>query len=348
MKDTFKLTTEYASNLNCLFLNLHNNLASYFQLFQTIFKKCITSKDMSIPQGCTPEFIDIIFIKIDNSLTTQELQDIKHFIRPLRKNKELLPVYLIEDNILNNNIIKIINECYCLDGLLPTPFHKEKVYKFLYRVLKKITIDNELNAYILSLEEGLHIEPNQNPHTKAIIAKKLSNERKQDLRFSQKDKISAVDFINSLDDTIIDKVEHLQIELDSLISLLYDLESSSPQKVIALIPQINIILKDIYILIDTIGSFQVTARAFNSLEEFLMTLTTEQLNDIDKKHLFAMMFIAIINDLEKWIDVIFISQSTEDIHYLDASFSSNILEIEHLFSEHSSTEEEEEDDLEFF
>ena len=117
---------------------------------------------------------------------------------------------------------------------------------------------------------------------------------------------------------------------------------------IALIPQINIILKDIYILIDTIGSFQVTARAFNSLEEFLMTLTTEQLNDIDKKHLFAMMFIAIINDLEKWIDVIFISQSTEDIHYLDASFSSNILEIEHLFSEHSSTEEEEEDDLEFF
>ena len=59
------------------------------------------------------------------------------------------------------------------------------------------------------------------------------------------------------------------------------------------------------------------------------------------------MLLAIINDVEKWIDIIFIHHTTKDIHYLDASFSSNILEVENLFLEHYE-EDEDEDDLEFF
>jgi len=57
------------------------------------------------------------------------------------------------------------------------------------------------------------------------------------------------------------------------------------------------------------------------------------------------MLIGIVKDLEQWIQVIFVERSTEDIHYLDASFSSNILEVENLFVE---TDNSEDDDLEFF
>jgi len=159
--------------------------------------------------------------------------------------------------------------------------------------------------------------------------------------------MSATELINSLDDVIIDKVESLSEELDSLIELIYVFDEMNEKDAYKEISNMQLIIEDIYNIVDSMGFFQVTARSFANLNIFLSNLSIENLASIDKKKLFVQMFLSLIQDLEKWIQVIFVEVSTDDIHYFDASFSSNILEIENVFIE-DSDDDDDDDDLEFF
>jgi len=353
MKTIIKLTNEYASNLNCLFFNFNNSLASYYDMFDFIFNDCLLSDDIDIAQYTYFKMIDIVFIKIDDDSKFKNHEEIKNFIRSLRRDHELLPVYLIKDNIKNTKVVEMIDECYCLDGMVPTPFDRNMVYRFLYRVLKRLIVEKELNAYILDLENQLYTPLDNDKEDKHALKKPtkeiktVNKEREKDIRFSQTDKISALEFMSSLDDTIVDKLENLSEELDSLIGILYDIDAANTQDALVLMSTVNSIIEEIYILVDSIGAFAVTARAFETLNRFLASLSVVELSDLDKKSMLVAMLLAIINDLEKWINVIFVNQTTEDIHYLDASFSSNILEVENLFLD-DSDDDDDDDDLEFF
>ncbi len=174
----------------------------------------------------------------------------------------------------------------------------------------------------------------------------MSSEREKDIRFTQHDKISAVEFLDTLDNTIIDKVEFMTEHSDNFITTLYDFEESkNGQEAFALITHIKESLAEIFDLISSLIIFNVTARAFENLSAFLSTISKEMLEDQEKKALLATMLLAVANDFEKWMQVIFIDQSTLDVHYFDASFSSNILEIENIFL---VVDEDDDDDLEFF
>lgn len=174
----------------------------------------------------------------------------------------------------------------------------------------------------------------------------INEERKKDLRFTQVEKMSASELLDVLDYEVIDKVESLGEELNNLIEMIYRFEGLEGSEAVALMPDMNSVIHEIYRIVDSIGFFQVTARAFQSLEVFLATLTEEHFIDSEKKSLFVEMFLSLIQDLEKWIDVIFVQMATDDIHYFDASFSSNIMEIESVFETYES--EDDDDDLEFF
>jgi len=56
----------------------------------------------------------------------------------------------------------------------------------------------------------------------------------------------------------------------------------------------------------------------------------------------------LIRDLQTWKQYIFIEQNVEDIHYLDASFFDNCLEIENFILSNPQENDEDFDDLEFF
>jgi len=353
MKSIIKLTNEYASNLKCFFFNIDSEVAAYYTMFSSIFKDCIVSNNREIVIKEHLETVDIVFIKIDGHVKFENLQELRKFLNSLRKSNDMLPIYLIHEHITDSKVLEMIDACYCFDGSLPTPFERERVYRFLYRVLKRVITEKELNAYTKDLEYQL-FEPIltlQKESKKDIepkkSAKKVDKSRKKDIRFTQTDKISAVEFMNILDDSIIDKVENLEMELDSLLELIYRLEESSSATSIDIV-QSNIrpIIDDIDILVSSMGYFAVTARAFGTLNDFLATLTIEEFENQEGKSLFITMLLAVINDLEKWLKVIFIEHTTDDIHYLDASFSSNILEIEQIF--YVCNEDEDEDDLEFF
>jgi len=349
MKTIIKLTNEYASNLNALFFNFDSKLASYYNMFDFIFRDCLLSDDKEIAKHEYSKIIDIVFIKMNNTLKFKNIEDIKNFIQSLRKENELLPVYLIKNDITDPEVLEMIDKCYCLDGFLPTPFERDEVYKFLYRILKRLIALKELHSYIEDLERQCfalpveHIE--EKPKKQVAQVKKRDENREKDIRFSQTEKISAVEFMNSLDDSIIDKVENMEMELDALVSIIYQLENNDVSSSIAIIRE-NIvpIISNVFMLVESIGYFPVTERAFETLKRFLVTLSENEFENEEPKTLFVTMLLAIINDLEKWLRVIFVDQSTEDIHYLDASFSSNVLEIEQVFFE----SDEDDDDLKFF
>jgi hypothetical protein len=177
----------------------------------------------------------------------------------------------------------------------------------------------------------------------------ISNDREKDLRFTQHDKISASDFLETLDNTIIDKVEIMTEKSDNFVTTLYDLEEcKNGADAMELIPSIQESLGDVFELVSSLVIFDVTARAFDNLSKFLFTIEEEMLEDQEKKALLATMLLAIANDFEKWMRVVFIEQSTMDVHYFDASFSSNILEIENIFLVDDDYDEDGDDDLEFF
>jgi len=170
--------------------------------------------------------------------------------------------------------------------------------------------------------------------------------RKKDLRFTQNDKMSATEFLETLDNTIIDKVEMMTEKSDNFITTLYDLEDSkNGAGAVSLIPSIQKSLGDVFELVSSLMIFDITARAFENLSNFLFTITKEMLEDQDKRMLLSTMLLAIANDFEEWMKVVFIDQSTLDVHYFDASFSSNILEIENIFLVDSINDD---DDLDFF
>ena len=349
MKTLIKLTDEYASNLNVLFLNVNKNVAEYYKLFASMFQDCTLSNSREIEEYDYSSDIDIVFIKMDNSLNFDTLEDMRSFMSSLRQEDELLPIYFIKGDLTNKKIIKLIDNCYCPDGFLPTPFDRDRIYRFLYRVLKRITISKELNSYVKDLEDQLfHIDiadAEEKPKKEVRKSIPRDKEREKSIRFSQDEKISSVDFMNLLDDGIVDKIENMEEELDSLIENIYDLENVDALSSVTLVRErIEPIIENVYILVESIGYFSVTAKAFESLKIFLATLTAQEFEDSDNKALLIQMLLAVINDLEKWLKVVFIEHSTEDIHYLDASFYSNVLEIENIFLE----DDDDDDGLDFF
>ena len=67
----------------------------------------------------------------------------------------------------------------------------------------------------------------------------------------------------------------------------------------------------------------------------------------EQKRLLILNLIGLVKDLEQWITIVFIQKIADDVHYLDASFANNVVEIESIFTKRELVSNEE-DDLEFF
>lgn len=352
MQTIDKLTREYASNTNCLFIGNVDNLIEYKLFFTSIFRKVVFLKYSDVTDEMVKNNFDLVVLNI-SSIDEEPLsthQQLKNFIRVFRKKNEILNIYALNHIWENKKVVELIRSCYCLDGIIPYPYSQDHLYKFLYRILKRVDIIKDLNSYIeilegidTPIENFKRLEPQISPKKNKIV---LEDNRAKDLRFTQEHKISASDFMDSLDDSIIDKVENLSETLDTLIELIYDFEDATPEDALKQLSTINEIINEIQIIIDSIGAFDVTARAFGALYNFLNTLGIEQLSNVEQKTTFVAMLLSIIQDLEKWVRVIFIEQVSQDIHYFDASFASNIIEVENVFEVYDDDDDDE--DLEFF
>lgn len=276
---------------------------------------------------------------------------------------------------------------YYIDGLLPKPVNTKKLYILLYRVLTKISEKKAFEFYVQNMEEELSqaIEHKNNlsfvveklsplkeqqeveqalkilrtiigkreediQHQTSVVksTKSISSQKEEDLRFSTVDRIlSSQEFMEQLDDSIIDKIEDFTLLLDNFVSKIYDIENEEPQEAIQSLKSIIRYLEEFVNIVNNLVLFPVVSRAFNNLNLFLNNITVQDFEDREKKLLLASLLLLIEKDISKWIQTIFIKQEASNIYYFDASFSNGVLEIEAMFCADPINEDEIEE-IEFF
>lgn len=174
----------------------------------------------------------------------------------------------------------------------------------------------------------------------------IDENRLRDIRYSKQERYDAQTLFEMVDTTIIDKIEQFIKDLDELLMVWYDIEEMSAEPAKERMQDGIEIIRGFYGLVDTLIIFPVIVSSFKNLATFLDELNIEFYEDIERKHLLVEWLIGLIKDLEQWINVIFVQKIADDVHYLDASFANNVLEIEASCTRQQIVLEEE--DLEFF
>jgi len=343
------IVAEYANQTSLLCITpVQDNAKKYRFFFNFLFKKIIFCTKISSETYTLWEQhsnnIDFIIIHINVEL----LDEYKKLIRKIRStNENIYILVLVNDEETKKEFDAF--DCFCTDGLLPTPFNTDKLYKFFYRFLKKLVERKELEAYIEYLEKERVSEffPETSKLQKAEDEEKISLKVKKDIRYTHNEKISAGEFVAELDDTIMDKVEDFLETLEDYFSILYGMQKMDSKEIISHMDYIKDTLRTFAYGIDSLATFPVIVRTFTDLVNFLDLLTPQQLDDKEKIYMLLEILNGLGNDLREWIINIFHQQNTDDIHYFDASFANNVLELEALFHQ-VSIESEEELDFEFF
>jgi len=375
LDNTMKLVRSYAKNMHILLVEDEPVLlAIYKELFDGFFKVCDTAKDGKEALDIwlnKPAFYDLIITDVNmHHMNGLEL------IRAIRKESLSQSIIVITGNtdLKTNQDISY----YCIDAILPKPFEFKRITPLLSRVLKRISDQKDLDIYLQQLEQfsldalntkinvhnlvdklehsnkvdkNLVIKELDNIENKTNIAKhKLTDTQTNDIRYTTIDhQMSATILMETLDDTIIDKIEILLEHIDTFIATLYQIEDNDSAISITYIPYLCDTIFESSSILESIGLFNILVRANKSLVEFLESITKEQISDISKKKLLTSMLLGLIQDMENWIKIVFIEQNTDNINYFDASFSNNCMEIVSIFNEQEiSIDNDDEDDLEFF
>ena len=239
------------------------------------------------------------------------------------------------------------------------PFNLKQLFKMLFDVSSALTDKRNLFFYHEHIEAlSLELEKKNHELQKALNKQKsqesdpkatktissIPDERLNDIRFNQSDKINSRAFCESLDEGTMNKIDLFLEDIDGLVMYLYDLEENDASKYEESRTHIIELFNDVYNIIDLMAVFPIITRSFISLVDFLTSLEFEGM-DGDKRKIIAQSLRGLSDDFEAWVAVVFVDRTTEDIHYFDASFASNCLAIEAIFNEEDTSSE---DDLEFF
>lgn len=139
-------------------------------------------------------------------------------------------------------------------------------------------------------------------------------------------KKSAKEYITNLSSEVMDELDEMR-ELESeMKDTLAELEEHFG---LSSLHSLAMIFARYGRMISLLMDFEDISYSMENLSEFLLSLTTTEWNQ--KKMLILLQ--AISDDLIQWREVIFVTQETNDIHYLDASLLSSCLQIKMDFGE---------------
>jgi YesN/AraC family two-component response regulator len=385
LEQTMKMVREYAADMKVLVVEDEQDLLDiYVRMFGRFFKICDTAKDGQSALDIwlkNPAYYDLIITDVDMPRMTG-LQLIQ-VIREKSLSQSIIVITGNKDLSTNQDVAYNY-----VDAILPKPFQLKKITPLLSRVLKKISDQKDLDIYLQQLEQFSTDSINTKMNVKTLVDKlessesldkndivkdienisktkneeiqevehKLTSTQLNDIRYSvETEKMTSLEFMELLDDTIIDKTEALLEHIDIFITVLYDIEKKTPSAAVEKLQLLQNILTELYKILEAVGLFDILVRATKSLIEFLASITEQQMSDENKKSLFVDIMLGLIKDMESWINNVFFLKNADNINYFDASFSNNCMEFVALFNEEdivSDIEEEDDDDddddLEFF
>jgi len=295
------------------------------------------------------------FIEQNSMLSNVYIQDILQTIY----NLELL---MIKNNIYNEIILEENEQNYYISVSQIEQLNDEQFVRFLSSNKIDMTLmkkEKDFVTFLVVKNENKPIEKqakkveivDENPIEQ--LKYELDEAKKLDLRYTAHEKVSAKELSQELDPSIEDKLENFDEDIDSLRLSLYDFEEADRKNARNTLLVIAELFENFNKIVENIGLFNVIFRSFNSFVYFLKNLDDEILFDGEKRKLLVTLVRGLVDDLEQWIVNVFIEHTTYDIHYLDASFAENCLEIEKIFlenDENKTTEDIDDDDdsLEFF
>ena len=232
-----------------------------------------------------------------------------------------------------------ISTVYIFQDITLVEYQRVKLENYAFR-LENILIDTK---YRQNSSQNAAIDAKDDDWDELdskIETREIDEEEKTLLRKTHIDKISATDFVRSMQSYIIDEIEDLkEIEFD-IKDLLYDLSIGLDKATLyKIISKLDTYAK----AISNLQEFDELSKALYSTVNVLSGV--EELNE-ENTQTIKMFLEAIFYDLQNWREIIFEKQDTEDIHYLDSSLFSSCLQLELTLT--GVKPDDNDDDLEFF
>jgi len=332
-KNTKDIISQFSETLIEPIIILQNKEVKYMNKF---FKNFFGEPNIKLIYE-NPDFINSLLDKKDGFNDTLEAltQDTPY------KNKVSITI-----NKKRHIFQVVVNELH-LDG----EKDKSKIYIFQDITMleyQKIKIQNynfRLQDYLIKTKykDTTHTSTKDTEEkTEDVNKRAIDDEEKYLLRKSHIEKISAADFIQTIDETVyveLDELKELEHELDDA---LFDfVENPSLEFLEPIIIKFNKYASTIKSLYE----FDELAQAIFSIATLLSNLTDV---DAQKAQEIKMFLDNILLDLKAWRHAIFIMQETEDIHYLDSSLFSSCLQMELTLTGVKFDDDDDDDGIDFF
>jgi len=282
--------------------------------------------------------IDEVILQYDNRLDKYIANEIK-FEHYVLVTKVAVMFFDKKETNLNNHFINLLDFYNNIDFSIKEikvslanffRMYKEwlEKYRFLMQSFYKkiVSLYNILQQYKFSNTDFLFIE-------NEAVDDKINN-----MHYTKNQVISALEYdkYNEVLDDEFNSLVELKEDFDILTNRYGELNQIFIQSFAKFLANLASLLYSTYEFKD-VGY---------SLENFVVLLNNFQidnLNDMEKDIIYQLL-IQMNKDIQKWIDSVFITQDAVDIHYFDASFLSNITQIESIINKNS---DESEDDFFF-
>ena len=253
-------------------------------------------------------------------------------------------IYLFNDITLEEyQKIKIKSYTELLEDFIFKTHYKEKkeTTKLVKTTEPDLKTESEVKKEFEATKPEVDLVEKVEDNTEKLS---INDEENSLLRRSHTFKTTAKEYVDELDDEILLELQELdELDRDFRDSILILQEDANVDGIKNMSNQLERYAHEISMLFE----FKDLAYAIRSLSEMLSSVNEDKLDEKNIKKI--VLFLAgIQSDLSDWRNLIFIEQSSLDIHYLDSSLYSACLQIELALSEDVKEIESEEDDLILF
>lgn len=305
--------------LNDLLINMLESKGIQVKIGDSVTK---IESIFTFKNGSNISFLEIEPHRLDNPKIIFEEKKNKLFFIPRKQDIEIPSLEGVSSIFILNDITLQIKQIHIIE------YQKEKLK------LNKEILEDFLHKNIFKKPDKEEQKP------KEVPIKSDFNENSDLLRRSHMYKISAQDYMTTLNETVQDDLDELnELELD-LQSELYELEYS---KKIETLQNIVTLFREYTKPLIRLIEFSDLAEAVEEVADYMDTLTQEQIDT--QLYMIKITIQSVLDDLVNWKETVFITQTTDDIHYLDSSLYNTIIELKNSFEE---KDEEDDDELEFF
>jgi PAS domain S-box-containing protein len=185
-------------------------------------------------------------------------------------------------------------------------------------------------------------DEDQEEHSDHRKVRALSDEERKLLKRKHDDvAVSSEEYSQELDEYVlleIQELDEIEQEIQHLLSLLEDKDQEHLNQIVLRLVKFSSVVSNLL-------EFKELAFSLSSLADLLGKQNVKELDDETFKKM--LLFLEnIISDFSSWRKIVFVDQTANDIHYMDSSLFSSILQLELIFN--TDQKNEDEDDFELF